>query len=138
MNPQESIGTVNAIAAALKAFAHDYPILTAVFVAILLSWGMTRLFRKPIRALMPDSLDAWGVYAFCCFVAGIASFWLWPANVAEFTIAWRVIASLLVGVGSPAVYEAITSVLCWKWPSVREHLSLKELYKPDDDEPAKP
>lgn len=141
MNEQQTISKASEITTALEAYAHAHPVIFSAAIAIVLSWFVTGLFKKPIRALLPDAWDAWGVRAFDCVVAGLAAFYLFKkaatgAGSEGWPLEWRVIGSMLVGFGSPTVYGVLAWAICSKFPSARRFLTLSELENEPHTPPA--
>jgi hypothetical protein len=125
MNESESVARANAFVTALEAFAVAHPFITAWAAAWVLSWLVTWTFKKPIRALLPDEWDAWGVRAFDVHVAGVAAFVL--LKLLHIPVAWLVVAAGIIGFSSPIGYFLLSAAACWKWPGLRRYLTLREL-----------
>lgn len=111
-----------------EAFLHDFPILSAILIAMLASWALTAAVKPwwpPLRPRKRLELRLFDVV-----VAGVLF-----TIAAWDSLSWKVLLSvaLLVGAGSPFGYYGVTELLCWKWPSLRRFLSLKELCAPDGD-----
>jgi hypothetical protein len=133
MNETESVARANAFVTAIEAFAVAHPFITASAAAWVLSWLVTWTLRQPIRALMPNDWDAWGVRAFDVLVAGAAAFVL--LKLLQIPIAWLIVAAAIVGFSSPLGYFLLSAAICWKWPGLRKYLTLRELAPdpPTDD-----
>jgi hypothetical protein len=125
MNETATIARASSFFGEVEKFAHAHPFVASWIAATILSWLLTALFKKPIRALLPDSWDDWGVMAFDVLVAFSASFGL--LTLLDIPLAWLWVCALLIGAASPFEYQAFVGLVCWKLPRLRKYLTLGAL-----------
>lgn len=117
---------VNEYASWFTAFLHDQPIVVALLLAAVISWTLTAA-AKPWVADGPKKKRNLRTLDVC--IAALVSAILLFGHVD-----WRLLIglSLFIGGGSPFGYFLFSEAMCWKWPSLRKYLSLREL-APDPD-----
>ncbi len=115
----EQVTKANEYASAFEAFITAHPVITCIALAWVVSWVLTITFRPVIRAIFPDNVERHFVRVFDVLIAGLVAFDMWPNDHALWWAAG-------IGGTSPVAYLALSDLLCWKWPGLRKHLSLRE------------
>lgn len=124
MDPTSVIGSANTWAGAFTQFVNSHPMAVAVILAFVISWGLTAALASILRALLPDAIERSVIRIVDILIAFIVALFNWPTEPA---IWW----ALAIGVSSPFGYALVTWVICWKWPTLKPYLSLRELAEPD-------
>jgi hypothetical protein len=117
---QNQLDRIGAGASWFESFIQSHPYVVAIVVAILCSWTVTMVAKKPLRAFAPVAWQSWAIRTFDVMVATAIAWRMWPGTHPEL---W----ALLIGSASPAVYWIFASLLCWKWPRLARFLTLREL-----------
>ena len=124
----EHLDQATAAATWFEAFIQHASVMS-ILLAILGSWAATALFKIPLRILFAGR---WSVFVIRLFDAGVA----FAICAATWPNDWRWVWAFVVGVGSPGVYWLLAALLCWKWPSLKPYVALRELASDDLNSPS--
>ena len=117
---QQTVAQANEYASAFEAFIVAHPVVTCIALAWVVSWVVTVTARPFLKAVLPDHIERHVIRLFDVVIATFAVFEMWPNDHALW---W----ALGIGGSSPIAYFALSELLCWKWPTLRKYLSLREL-----------
>lgn len=120
----EHLDKATAAANWFEAFIRHASVMS-ILLALIGSWCATAAFKKPIRALIPVEWQSWSIRTFEVLVAMAIVARTWPNS-------WRLDWAFVIGFASPVIYFLLASLLCWKFPSLKPYLSLRELASDDN------
>jgi hypothetical protein len=105
----------------IESFLRDHPIVAALLLAAAISWSLTAAIKPWVADGKNKKRNLRTFDVVVAAIVGAVMLWGhvdWRLNVG---------LSLFIGGGSPFGYFMFTEALCWKWPSLRRYLSLREL-----------
>jgi hypothetical protein len=129
----EQVSTIDQYATQLEAFFSAHPIAKWLALAWVFGWVIALIGRIFIK-MSPWSEEVERKLVFlCCIVfSGLAAYRMWDGQ-------YPLIVATVLGGTSPFAYLGLAWLLCWKWPSLTPHLSLrKDFSAAVDDEAAAP
>lgn len=130
MIEQQELDRINANASFFEAFFKDHPLIIAIVAPILLSWVVTAAVKGWVRPWILPARQNLTIRSIDCAIAVAAAAKMWPLEHAF-------VFALLIGCLSPFAYGLFSFGLCWKWPSMKSWLTLREL-EPDLPAPVPP
>lgn len=134
MNGDE-IGKADSVMTQLEHFFTAHPIAKWMLLAWVFGWVVSFLLRPFIRiSPLPDKIERHLVVLACVLASGAAAFRMWDGDN-------PLIVAVVLGGTSPFAYMALAALICWKFPSLKPHLSLQRDFSAaidDDDAPPSP
>jgi hypothetical protein len=125
----EDIGVVASLWTTVATFFAANPIAKWLALAWVFGWVVAFVVRPFIRlSPLPDKVESHMVISSCMLASGLAAWRMWDGEN-------PIIVATIMGGTSPFGYLALAAFLCWKWPSLKSHLSLqKDFSAAVDDE----
>jgi len=126
----DEIGVATGTWTTVANFFAANPVARWLFLAWVFGWVVAFVARPFIRwSPLPDKIESHLVLVACIVSSAFAAYVMWPDEHA-----W--IVATVMGGSSPFGYLLIAWALCWKWPELKPHLSLrKDFLAAVDDEP---
>lgn len=105
---------------AAENFFTAHPVAKWLFLAWVFGWVIAFVARPFIRlSPLPDRVESHMVIVSCMVSSGVAAWRMWDGE-------FGLIVATIMGGTSPFGYLALAAFLCWKWPSMKPHLSLQK------------
>lgn len=102
------------LAAIDAALAHGAAL--AIVIGLLVALAGTQY----VKHLPIFPLGKWWIRSLSLPFGFVTTFFMWPDH--QLT-AVRIFLSLAVGLSAPYVYQLVTAILYWKWPTIEQRLS---------------
>lgn len=116
----EQIGQASELATQIETFFAAHPIAKWLALAWVFGWVAAFIIRPFIRmSPMPDRVESHMVILSCIAASAWAAWAMWDGEYAF-------IVATIMGGTSPFGYLGIAALLCWNWPALKPHLSLRK------------
>jgi hypothetical protein len=126
------IGQVDTWATQIEQFFTAHPIAKWMALAWVFGWVVALILRIFIRmSPWSDEIERKLVFLSCIVFSGLASWRMWDGQ-------YPLIVATIMGGSSPFAYLGFAWVLCWKWPALTPHLSLRKDFAYAVDDPPDP
>jgi hypothetical protein len=122
------ISTVDSYATQLEHFFTSHPVAKWLALAWVFGWVIALIGRIFIKmSPWSEEVERKLVFLSCIVFSALAAWRMWDGD-------YPLIVATIMGGSSPFAYLGLAWVLCWKWPSLTPHLSLRRdfAYAVDD------
>lgn len=116
----DQIDKASSFMTSIEGFFAAHPVAKWITLAWVFGWIAAFILRPLIRwSPLPDKVESHLVVVACMVASGSAAAAMWDGE-----FAW--IVATIMGGTSPFGYLGLAWLLCWKWPKLKGHLSLRK------------